>query len=371
MNSSGLKITDTQEKILGTFLEHRDTSIVSDGLSEKIRNPNKDYFMKTFFSNEKKKSSVIERFDPMIRGLTSYDLEKNKIPRRTWDINSKYLLDYELVVLIREEKKGKQLRKFYDITPIGMFTLLQKLDIETLEQDFLKKFSKQVPEISKHWASLEEKFGKTLFFILKRSLLQINWSHYRKPMEIDENGYSVPFGAALIEKTIFPFESESMELTLFRKYTDFTTAKGKQSRVEIGENIESVKIVIPTSIHLIDFDKISNNILKRLVFVFYYNLIRLHKEDIATVELAGWVWEHQEFEDWRKEARKDPSNAFKKRHNEQFEIARKIIKASKKTAVLIKKDAELKNMLKIGMNEIDSKFSKPRINNELLSEINS
>jgi hypothetical protein len=109
--------------------------------------------------------------------------------------------------------------------------------------------------------------------------------------------------------------------------------------------------------------------LKRLIFVFYYNLIRLYKDNIATVELANWFWEQQEFEKWEKEAKKNSVNAFKKRNNAVFDITRTIMKASKEVTVLIQEDRELQDILKKGMKEINSKFAKPKIINELLSEI--
>ena len=78
VDSSTLIITDTQEKILWCFLEHRNTTMVQDNLPRNLG-----------------KVKNFDKFEPMIRGLTSYDLGKNKIPRRTWEINRKYLQDFQ------------------------------------------------------------------------------------------------------------------------------------------------------------------------------------------------------------------------------------------------------------------------------------
>ena len=434
MNNSRLSITDTQEKILWTFLENRDATIVRDRLpknTEKLEN--------------------FDKFGQMIRGLTSYDLGKNNIPRRTWDINKEYLVDYQLVSLIRKEKKGKQIRKYYDITPVGRFTLAQKLDIKTLKQDFMKKFSVFVPEIARHWTELEKTWGDKIYFVLKRSLLQINWFQWKKEMRIieqkrdenqikklykqvldrfeqlpnikkekysdilhvlknkqDQKGRKLqafvdnsliqieqykpeqsemglifdlmrlsnemdkpndrienPLGTQMVEKTVIPFESNQMEITLFRKYTDFTNTKSKQIRKETTGKRTSIKIVIPTSFSQINFDIRDNDIMNRLVFVFYYNLVRYCKENEATVSLANWVWEYKKIitgseEEFKREVKRDSFAAMNKRNEEKYKISKEITKASKKTATIIQKDAELQKIVNAGIKEIKSKFAVPK-----------
>lgn len=443
VNSSTLTITDTQEKILWCFLEHRNTTMVQDSLPrnlEKVKN--------------------FDKFEPMIKGLTSYDLGKNEIPRRTWEINRKYLQDFQLVAIIREMKTGTQLRKYYDITPIGIFTLLQKLDVDSLEQNFMKKFSTFVPEIAKQWKELEKMWGDKLYFVLKKSLLQINWFQWRKEIRIieqkrDENkikktceqifslcdkipneiqekysniiqmiknneykksGFDLqadvheavkgnlktleprehilvfhliklsgeldkpndrienPSGTQMVEKTTISFESEEFDIVLSKKYTDYTSGKCKQSRKETRKNSISVKIVIPTSLRLVNFDKESNNIMNRLAFIFYYNLIRYYKEGEASIELASWIWEEKTFkkisiEEYRKEIQKDFINAMMKRNDEKYKIAKEIKKASKKTISIIQKDTKLQKIMNDGIKEIKVKFSKPEKLNEILSEI--
>lgn len=439
VDSSTLTITDTQEKILWCFLEHRNTTMVQDNLPrnlEKVKN--------------------FDKFEPMIRGLTSYDLGKNKIPRRTWEINRKYLQDFQLVAIIREMKTGTQLRKYYDITPIGIFTLLQKLDLDSLEQNFIKNFSTFVPEIARYWEELEKMWGDKLYFILKKSLFQIKWFQWRTETRIveqkrDENQikklseqifnkfykmpenlqekysniiqilknrqdeeleYKVkllewnllrgnlkstepqevslvfdlikiseeldkpndriehPLGTQMVEKTTIPFESKGIDITLSKKYTDFTSGKCKQSRRETGKYSTSIKIVIPPTLKLVNFDKESNNIMNRLAFVFYYNLVRYHKEDVAMMGLASWIWEQQKFESWKNETKGDYINAMLKRNDEKYKIVKEIKKASKKTILVIQKDAELHKMMDVGIKEIKSKFLEPESVNELLSEIN-
>lgn len=443
VNSSTLTITDTQEKLLWCFLDHRNTAIVKDGLPKNLK------LVKNF-----------DKFEPMIKGLTSYDLGKNNIPRRTWEINRKYLQDFQLVSIIREMKTGKQLRKYYDITPIGIFTLLQKLDVASLEENFMKKFSTFVPEIAKQWKELEKIWGDKLYFVLKRSLLQISWFQWGKEIRIieqkrdenqikklseqifdkfdkmseklqekysdiiqtlknkqgDEIEYKVrllewnlfkddrksvdsqefslvfdlikiseeldkpnnrienPLGTQMVEKTTIPFESNGMDIILSKKYTDFTSGKSKQSRKETGKYSTTTKIVIPPTLQLVNFDKESNNIMKRLVFVFCYNLIRYCKENDAMVELAGWIWKDKTFKkislkEYKEKYQKDPMKAMMKRNDEKYQIAMEIKQASKKTTSIIQKDTELHKIMDEGIKDIKLKFSVPESVNELLSEI--
>ena len=421
VDSSTLTITDTQEKILWCFLEHRNTTMVQDNLPRNLG-----------------KVKNFDKFEPMIRGLTSYDLGKNKIPRRTWEINRKYLQDFQLVAIIREMKTGTQLRKYYDITPIGIFTLLQKLDLDSLEQNFIKNFSTFVPEIARYWEELEKMWGDKLYFILKKSLFQIKWFQWRTETRIveqkrDENQikklseqifnkfykmpenlqekysdiiqilknrqdeeleYKVkllewnllrgnlkstepqevslvfdlikiseeldkpndriehPLGTQMVEKTTIPFESKGIDITMSKKYTDFTSGKCKQSRRETGKYSTSIKIVIPPTLKLVNFDKESNNIMNRLAFVFYYNLVRYYKEDVAMMGLASWIWEQQKFESWKNETKGDYINAMLKRNDEKYKIVKEIKKASKKTILVIQKDAELHKMMDVGIKEI-------------------
>lgn len=443
MNNSRLSITDTQERILWTFLENRNTTIVKDRLPKNIE-----------------KLENFDKFEQMIHGLTSYDLGKNNIPRRTWDINKEYLVGYQLVSLIREEKKGKQLRKYYDITPVGRFTLAQKLDIETLKRDFMKKFSVFVPEIARHWTELEKTWEDKIYFVLKRSLLQINWFQWKKEMRIveqkrdenqikksyervlcrfeqlpdikkerysdilhvlkskqDKQGYRLqafvdkslrqveqyksepleiglifdlmrlsdelnkpndrienPLGTQMVEKTVVPFESNQMEITLFREYTDFANTKSKQVRKETTDKRTSIKIVIPTSVSQINFDIRNNDTMNRLVFVFYYNLARYCKENEAAISLASWFWEYKILTDsedeFKREFKRNPFATMNKRNEEKYKIAKEITKASKKTVTIIQKDAELQKIVNAGIKEIKSKFTIPKTASELLAEIN-
>ena len=444
VDNSRLSITDTQEKILWTFLENRDITEVRDNLPKNIE-----------------KLENFDRFEPMMRGLTSYDLGKNNMPRRTWDINKEYLLGFQLVVLIREEKKGKQLRRYYDITPVGRFTLLQKMDIASLEKDFIKKFSVFVPAVAKHWTELQKIWGEKLYFILKSSLLQINWFQWHKDIKIvrqareeskiqrllslvfeefellpsskkaeysevidmlrgnqDKRGDKLlafvgkrlqnlrhdktnrqetgmimnmmmlsdelnkpndrienQAGTQMVEKTTIPFESQQIEITLFRKYTDFTKTKAKQSRKETVGNMISSKIVIPKSFNMIDFDNANNDIMHRLVFVFYYNLARYCKEKEAAFSLTEWVWEYTKRKntskkDLQKEFKKDPMNVINMINDEKYKIAKEIEKASKKTVTIIQKNTELQEIMNIEINEIKSKLILPKTTSELLTEIN-
>ena len=443
MDNSRLSITDTQKRILWTFLDNRNTTIVKDNL------PKNTDQMKNY-----------DKFEPMIHGLTSYELGKN-MPRQTWEINKKHLLGYQLVRLIREEKKGKQLRKYYDITPIGKFTLLQKLDVEALRQDFSKEFSRFVPEIARHWVELEKIWGNKINFVLKRSLLQINWYQWKTEMSIvkqkrdeskikklyeqvlyrfentskttqekysemlyilkkkqDKTGHKLqPFhdnllkqikqyrtkprelgliwdlmelvgelqkpndliknssGTQMVEKTVIPFESQQIEISLFREYTNFVHTKIKQVRKETVGNMTSIKTVIPTSLNKINFDVKYNDIMNRLVFIFYYNLVRYYKESEAAMMLASWVWDFTKFrtiseKEFNREIKKDPMRMWHKTHNEKYKIVKEIEKASKKTVTIIQKDAQLQKMMNTGIKEIRSKFAVPKTISDVLDEIN-
>src|SRR5690242_20509299 len=86
-------------------------------------------------------------------GLTSYQIRKMGIPGRTFDINLHFLLKNQLISLIRSEKTGKQIRRFYSSTPIGVFTVLKSLNFKDaeIEVNFLSGY---VTLLAKNWKEL-------------------------------------------------------------------------------------------------------------------------------------------------------------------------------------------------------------------------
>ena len=200
-----------------------------------------------------------------IEGLTSYDLRKIGISGRTFDINRDTLLRYQLITIVKEVTTGKQIRKWYGITPIGIFHILKITEIQDIEKKIrTQKFSKLIPLIGLHWDELKEMFGENLNLILKHSISQINinpvvpknitpWTLMGDLREME-----------LEERTEIPFENEQYTITLVRKYHTYS---------------KDIKEVVKFEPKLWDYDNYDDfliNLIDRLSFVFYFNLLRLN-----------------------------------------------------------------------------------------------
>jgi hypothetical protein len=456
-----LELSTIQKKILETFFEKRDTTIIHPDI--KFTEESKKMVARTTAkiknsdceSYEQQTYGVFEGFKAMIRGLTSYDLQKHGILRRTWDINKEFLIKNQLIHLIRERKTGQQTRQFYDITSLGIFWLLQNQDIDSLKHDFLRKYSSHTILTEKRWKDMKKLFGEYLFYILKRSVEQISWEDTLPPgvikkyprdkkmikdtlskleefvkrrkewyKEYDEiisaihdadinnskplekicsryfdllqkkdahdkciivfmiNDYfdelSKPYERfshqnrmVVLEKTIFWFES--IEITLRRQYTKFAdTKKGIQSRLERNEKRENISMVLPKNMDHIDFREPDNNVLKRLVFVFYHNLLQMAHDDWTRLDIAQSIWYdiksagktreetkelfQKEYNQYKKGLEK--FNYFADMDDQKYDISKKLMTASEDARDIIAKDSELKEIINDGVTEINSEITK-------------
>ena len=111
-------------------------------------------------------------FENKIRGLSSYDLRQNKIPGRTWDINKSHLKKNRLIEIVKTEKTGKQIRKYYRITTLGIFILMKNCERSEFVK-ILKKYHAEIPDLKQNWSTISEIYGKIFNELSYRTLNRI------------------------------------------------------------------------------------------------------------------------------------------------------------------------------------------------------
>lgn len=197
------------------------------------------------------------------KGISGYRITK-KISRGTWYENKDYLQYYQLITRIQIKKTGKQKREYFKITSLGIISFLKRIDSGKLHE-FETDLKQILQLIGKHWIDLSSKLGDDLLYlILSISLNQIDLI----PPDIGNPKSKDPLlrftGRKLTEKIELPFDIE--EIT-FNISTQFTTLEKRQSYSKYIKN----------------YEEITNSVVQHLIFLFFYNLLRMKTDDLFLI----------------------------------------------------------------------------------------
>lgn len=235
MKSSMFELTDVQTKILKACFDIQ------------IKNPNDEY------------------------GVTSYSIRNQKIPGRTFDINKDELLYYQLIRITHEVKAGKQVRVYYELTPIGFFSLIKSLAKDN--PAILESYIKFIPHLGEKWEKYVQILKPYQFLLprlLKRALSEIDiLPQYR----VHTRDYK--FRPRIDELTKFIFEDRGLEIIQSELYYP---AKEEEKGIH-PKTFLSKKEKIWKKIFSKESIKISEHMVNRLIFLFYFNAIKLKYDD--------------------------------------------------------------------------------------------
>ncbi|RDJ31218.1 MAG: hypothetical protein DWQ18_03420 [Crenarchaeota archaeon] len=205
------------------------------------------------------------------KGVTSYNIRNQKIPGRTFDINKDVLLYHQIIRIIREEKTGKQTRLYYELTPIGFFALIKSLSND--KPDVLLKYIKFIPHLGEQWEKYSSAMGSyhyLLLRLLKRALNELDiLTQYR----LHTRDYK--FRPRIEETTTFLFEDRGLEI----KLSDLYYPAKKEERGIHHKTFLQKKEKIWKNIFSKDSIQISDRTVNRLIFLFYFNAMKLHYDD--------------------------------------------------------------------------------------------
>lgn len=275
-------------------------------------------------------------------GLSSGGLEKLGINRRTFEINLDFMLHYQLIKKTHEEKHNFQEWRYYDVTQLGFLALLKWLPSKEILKMDVKKFGRFIPYIAIHWDKLISLYEVEIFSILKQSIEQIEI----KPAFSDLKGYKkkLPtWNKIFVEKMRLEFSDPAVEMV-------FTRVFGVYSDKEKGEAEKNgIKLYFP------NFENMRNSVIKRLTFVFFFNLIRAPHE----ISLHRNLWNVKP--KMGIPSQDEIDKEIKKFGLQYKKTLNRMNKASSEVISMIRYDQELTSIIHENLDEIVPKFTQPKI----------
>jgi len=324
----------------------------------------------------------LEKFDEKKKpfGITGYDLHKRTDVHRkplvsisTWVDNYQELARIQLIREVKRQKKRKKKRGRvsypFTITSLGFFAYLKWLKPKDFVKDFdLELLSNFIPPlIANHWlelnelgkrhSKLKELFEKLLQVILKESVNQIEIQ--RLPKE----SYT-RFGRALFEKTTIPIVLGKKDMILTRSYQSLSKRELEEMtkvQKKLKKGFKLLALVLP------NYDQIPFNVINRITFLFYYNLLKLADDIYYTMHTYGQVLEAD---------KRFPQTLEGEDARMNYELSggrgiqNEIKKIMSRVMLLISKDAALSKIFVVGLKEVDAYFEKPRLVQALINIVN-
>ena len=205
------------------------------------------------------------------KGITSYAIRNQGIPGKTFNTNKDVLLYHQLIRIINEEKTGKQRRIYYELTPVGFFGLMKSL--ADGDSKVLKKYVKFIPYLGSNWTKYDRVLKPYQFLLprlLKRAIDEINLNtHFRLHTE------DYKYRPRIEEITKLIFEDRGLEIKLSELY--YPSEQEKK-----GINLKTFltkKERIWRNLFSKDSIQLSEHMINRLIFLFYFNAFKLEYDD--------------------------------------------------------------------------------------------
>lgn len=278
-------------------------------------------------------------------GLSSRDLKKLGVNRKSFENHLGFLQNYGLVKLTREERgHGFQVWRYYNITLIGVLSYLQY--ITSLEIKKNPELMKCFPLIVKHWEKINKLYGAYSIIILERILENFN---IEKKVYIGEReSKEAPLHINL--ESVLTLQFDNLEI-LFKKEAGFNPYK----KLEQQNNLN------------LEFEYLENEISRDFVFAFFFYFLNLP----FNFEESNLVWwkRHVSIQVEKKEIENKVKLRIKGRQKDHLEsinkFNEKIRQNSIKIVSIIKKDQELKKLFIERLNHINESFRGIKISDML------
>lgn len=204
-------------------------------------------------------------------GISSYAIRNQGISGRTFDINKDALLYNQLIRITHEEKTGKQNRTYYELTPIGFFSLIKFLSKN--DSVVLERYVKFIPYLGERWSAYNQSLKPYHFLLprlLKRALDEIDISVQYRLHTKDHK-----FRPRIEEITRLVFEDRGLEI----KQSELYYPAKEEERGIHHKTFLKKKEKLWRKFFSKESIKISNHMVNKLVFLFYFNAIKLEHDD--------------------------------------------------------------------------------------------
>ena len=199
------------------------------------------------------------------KGMSSLDLAKRGIIRKTFSNNFEYLLDNYLIRLEQVEQHGKQIWKYFVVTTNGVSAYLKW----TREKDNDKKITltaKFFPLIAKYWKRLRRIYGRILDDQMLKAIDQIG---VQPQIVMHRKGTREKFPSDEIMEVI-TLPLGGIEVKLIRNIS--------KPRIYKNSGLINYRDTYDFGLDNITNIDTEREISNSLTFVLFYNLINLSKD---------------------------------------------------------------------------------------------
>lgn len=296
------------------------------------------------------------KIDESSVGLTSYDLRKIGIPGRTFDINREFLEKHQLIKLTVKRKRGrKQYAKYYDITPLGFFSLLKLMDVKELIKKLeTKHVSKFIPLVGDNWNQLKTMYGDYVVVFLKRSIDQVRLVPVR-PYSKAMNWRETLKSKEMIEEIEIPFEDYEFSLKISLRHHTYT---------------EDEKDFVKYEPKLYDYDNYDDyidTIIDRITFVFYFNLLRINYDKSYRNNVILEMFDVYKINN---SSVKQDSDLLFDRFVEEIGLWKTFKESERRILRIVNESSTLKEIMNRNFDHISSLFVEPDSLKKVISKIN-
>lgn len=243
-------------------------------------------------------------------GFTSSRFQEFK-KKGSFDNHKKFLLEKNLIRIEHVANYQNELPwVYYDITPLGVLSYLKATQTEKAKRK--PKISPRfIPLVEKYWNDLSKKYGKLLDYIFEKTINQIN---------IESN-----FSKTIILYTTINLNAKSFILSDFYNPIKFK-ALWEYYAFQVEKKSNSIN---------------NDLIIKRLTFIFYFNLLTCHKVKTCMKEF------------WLKNKKIDIANLKEQQFRKDTkDLIKQTTESTRFTFRLLKNDKHLHKIFKNTISEI-------------------
>lgn len=248
-------------------------------------------------------------------GFSSYDLERVGISRRTFRDHENYLIEGHRIEILRLEKKGKQERKYYQVTDVARILNLKFTSMSEIYEN-TEQTSRLIPLIGGHWNDLQKIFTDKILLDIFYDCID-NFKILRREMSSRDKPTITTNRRTLVSTINLPTLSFSI---------------GLETKFYVKPTTELIDLY-PESIKNYNNSKKSFNIINEFVFAFFYRLL-----SIISFEKINEFW------------RVPPEGYFKNYNNPNWE--KEVSGKHTELVKIINNDPELKKIFDKGLKQI-------------------
>lgn len=279
-------------------------------------------------------------------GLSSIDLKKLGVNRKSFDNHLGFLLNHRLIKIARrEDKHGVQTWTYYKLTLVGVLSYLQYITSSEIRKNV--KLMKYFPLIVRHWEKIDKWYGGYSAIILQRILKNFN---IEKKVYVGERESKEEAPLHINLESILTLQLNEFEVS-FKKEAGFDPYKESEQQNDLNQ----------------EFEELESEIVKDFTFTFFFYFLNLPFNFVESNSI--WWKRHASLQEERLEIEGKPEIKgklkIKGRQKDYLKSINRFNEKTKQNSIrvlsIIKKDEELKKLFVERLNFINERLRKPKI----------